>query len=76
VTASAGASENAFGINAGAGLEFTISPKKSYFNLEARLHTPRFKDNNTDAFASPANGGLGNLNGYLYTFTGSILFTW
>lgn len=65
-----------FGFAAGAGLEFAIAPRKTYFQLEGKAHFVRFKDTQSAAFSAPEDGGLPNLSGMLYTFTGSFLFTW
>lgn len=63
----------AFGINAGAGLEFLISHKKAYFDLQAKLHSVNFEDRFDGSFRS---AGINDLTGLFYTFTGSVLFVW
>lgn len=65
-----------FGFSAGAGLEFAIAPRKSYFILEGKAHFVHFKDTQSTVFSNEADGGLPDLTGMLYTFTGSFLFTW
>jgi hypothetical protein len=67
-------SNSAIGFSGGVGLEFALKPKKVYFTTEAKIHMVSFQDNNSTAFQS--SDGLANLNGNLYTFIGSILFTW
>lgn len=67
-------SEGAFGLSAGAGLEFAVKPKKIYFQLEGKIHLATFNDTYTSAFQSTAS--IENLTGFFYTFTGNLLFTW
>ena len=67
-------SDNAVGPCAGAGLEFTLSPRKVYFSTEGKLHFLNYKDTNTTNFQT--NPGLPNLTGVFYTVMGSFLFTW
>ena len=62
--------DSSFGLAAGAGLEFALSPKKAYFNLEAKLHVARFKDSDSKRF------GFDDLGGQFVTVTGGFLFTW
>lgn len=66
-----------FGLNLGAGLEFPIVPKKSYFTFEGRFHSVNFADS-TDGTYSGASSvpRLPDLTGYFYTVVGSVLFTW
>ena len=66
-------SDTAMGISLGAGLEFAISPRKTYFQIEGKIHIIPFKDNTTTLFQSV---GLANLSGNFYTISGNILFTW
>jgi hypothetical protein len=61
------------GICLGVGLEFVISPRKSYFELEGKGHFVTFQDTYTSVFSSV---GIPNLTGNFYTVSGSILFTW
>lgn len=67
--------ETAVGFNLGAGLEFVINPKKTYFNLEAKVHVVDFEDSQSRVGLS---GGteLPNQNGMLFSLMGSFLFTW
>lgn len=67
--------ESSFGMNLGAGLEFTVKPKKTYFNLEARIHSVRFNDDG-DSVALPTGNSLPDRSGLFYSLAGSILFTW
>jgi hypothetical protein len=60
------------GISGGGGLEFAITPKKTYFTVEAKMHVVTFKDTYTTIYQPT----LTNLTGFFYTFSGSILFTW
>lgn len=65
--------DSAFGFLAGAGLEFLLAPKKSYFLLEARLYSVGFKDQFSSA---PAGSGIDDLTGAFFSVTGSVMFTW
>ncbi len=65
--------DTSLGLNAGAGLEFILSPRKTYFEIEAKIHVVSFKDTYTSNFTSM---NLPNLTGNFYTVMGSILFTW
>ena len=65
--------DNSLGVSGGGGLEFAIVPKKTYFELEAKIHVVSFKDTYTTRFQSV---GLPNLTGNFYTVTGNLLFTW
>ncbi len=67
--------DSAFGFSFGGGLEFAISPRKSYFQLEAKGHLVTFKDTYSTAYSgSPYS--LPDLSGLIYTVTGSVMFTW
>lgn len=73
--------DHSFGFNVGGGFEFIVKPKKTYFNLEAKLHSVSFSNTSTDvglSGAKDANGKQPSLNaeGMFFTITGSILFTW
>lgn len=65
--------DSAFGFLVGAGLEFLLAPKKSYFLLEARLYGVGFKDQFSSA---PAGSGIDDLTGAFFSITGSVMFTW
>lgn len=66
--------DSTFSANFGAGLEFPISHKKTYFILEAKYHTQNFLDTNEPKFATTK--GIADLSGGFITFVGNILFTW
>ena len=66
--------DSTFSVNLGAGLEFPISYKKSYFILEGRYHTQSFTDTTETRFQSSKN--LSDLSGGFFTLMGHILFTW
>ncbi len=66
--------DSTFSVNAGAGLEFPISYKKTYFILEGRYHTQNFTDTNETKFQS--SKGINDLSGGFFTFMAHILFTW
>lgn len=59
------------GISGGAGFEFVVSPKKTYFELEFKANLVTFRDTFTTLYPN-----LANLTGNFYTITGSLLFTW
>lgn len=65
--------DSRFGVDTGAGIEFPISAKKTYFSLDGRFHWVKFKDS---GYSGLDSFGIPNLNGYFYTVTGSLLFTW
>lgn len=58
----------------GAGLEFPIAYKKTYFTLEGKMITAAFKDSTTDKYQGDLN--IPDLSGVFYTVIGSVLFTW
>jgi hypothetical protein len=66
-------SNSGLGLSLGAGLEFVISPKKTYIEIEGKVHFVRFKDTYTTLFSSQ---GLPNLTGNLYTVNCNLLLTW
>lgn len=65
--------DSSFALSAGAGLEFVVSPRKTYFELEALAHMPNFQDSYTTIYSTQ---GIADLTGTFYTITGNILFTW
>ncbi len=69
-------SDNEFGFGLGAGLEFLISPKKTYFQLEGRMYFVGYEDQFSSRFNTSAAGNIPDLTGNFYTITGSVLFTW
>lgn len=66
-------SETSFALCAGGGLEFTISPRRSFFELEGKVQYARYVDTATQVYS---NLGIDDLTGLFYTVTGNILFTW
>ena len=62
------------GMSVGGGLEFTVSPKKTYLQLEARYHIVTFKDTYDESFSTSNN--VPDLTGAFYTFNVNVLFTW
>lgn len=66
--------DGALGISMGAGVEFVLSPRRSYLQLEGRLHSINFKDTRTDRFLD-ANG-LDDLTGMFYSAGLNLLFTY
>ncbi len=65
--------DNAFGLGTGGGLEFVLSPRKSFLQIDGKLHMVSFIDVDTTRFTGD---GLDDLSGYFYTITTSIMFTW
>ena len=68
-------SESSFGFNAGLGLEFLIQHRKTYFQLEGRLHFVNYPDTYSSRFLN-TSAAIPDLTGAFYTFTGAFLFTW
>ncbi|MBU6375091.1 MAG: outer membrane beta-barrel protein [Bdellovibrionales bacterium] len=58
----------------GAGLEFTLNPRRTYFYLSGKYHLSRFADSSTTKFQ--ASDGIDDLSGHLFDFTMGFLFTW
>lgn len=71
-TTQVGDQDASLGISGGAGFEFVVNPKKTYFELEVKANLVTFKDTFTTLYAP----SLPNLTGNFYTITGSLLFTW
>jgi opacity protein-like surface antigen len=65
-------SDSTLYLTAGAGLEFAIKPRKTYFEVEGRIMSATFKDTNDQ---DPTRG-LNDLSGMFYSVTGTFLFTW
>ncbi len=64
----------ALGISGGAGLEFTLIPKKTYLAFEAKYHWITFADTQTQDFQKALN--IPDLTGGFYTLQMSVLLTW
>ena len=70
-------SETSVGFDLGAGLEFTLSPRKSYFELEGKVNLVNFNDTYTQKYqGSNSSPQLQDLTGAFLTLTASLLFTW
>ncbi len=65
--------DSSVGVSAGVGLEFTMSPRKLYFEIEGKIHLVNFKDTFLATYQSM---GLADMTGNFYTITGNVLFTW
>lgn len=65
--------DSKFGTTFGAGFEFVVKPRRTYFNIEARYHIVRFSDSNTSNFNSD---GYPDLEGNFYNIVFAMLFTW
>lgn len=68
-------SDSALFLTAGAGLEFAIKPRKTYFELEGRVMSATFKDTNS-IYTDTSGSSLSDLGGMFYSVTGTFLFTW
>jgi hypothetical protein len=64
--------DSTFSLDFGAGLEFPIVYKKTYFNLEALYHTQSFMD--TDDSGNPGN--IPDRSGGFLTLLGHFMFVW
>ena len=65
-------SDSSFSVSVGAGLEFPITYKKTYFILESRYSTQSFADTTTSLFKSRVD----NLNGGFVSLLGHFMLTW
>lgn len=65
--------DSALGFAMGAGLEFAISPHKTYFELEGKVNFVTFHDTYTTIYQS---AGIPDMTGQFYTVIGSVLITW
>jgi hypothetical protein len=65
--------ENAFGFNFGAGLEFTLQPKKSFLQIEGMMHLVQFGDHFDTKFRS---AGINDRSGAWVSVIAALLFTW
>jgi hypothetical protein len=68
-------SDSALYLSGGAGLEFAIKPRKTYFELEGRVMSATFKDTNS-IYQSASGSNLNDLSGMFYSVSGTFLFTW
>jgi len=64
--------DSSVGMLVGAGLEFTVSPKKVYFYLQGTFEMVTFKDTNTDIYQPQ----IADMTGNFYSFSAGMLFTW
>lgn len=65
--------ENAFGLNAGAGLELTLKPKKVYLQIEGLAHMIQFRDQFSTKFKS---AGIPDRTGTWIVGTVALMWTW
>jgi hypothetical protein len=70
--------DSTYGLGAGGGLEFTISPQNTYLTMELRGFHIAYNDMRTDRFQSstPNKPNIQDLSGLFFTFTMNLLFTW
>jgi hypothetical protein len=66
------------GFGLGAGLEFPIELKESYWGIEFLVHTVNFIDKNTTKLQASNTGGYGfdDLGGNVYSLMVSYVFNW
>lgn len=67
--------ETSMGLSAGAGLEFVLKPKKTYFNIESKVHIVSFEDTG-EAIELSSGQEIPNSSGMFWSLVGSFLFTW
>ena len=67
--------QSVFGLAAGGGLEFVLKPKKTYFNIESKIHVVNFEDN-AQPIELSSGQEIPNSNGLFWSLVGSFLFTW
>jgi hypothetical protein len=70
---SAGGADSTFSVGLGAGLEFPISYRKTYFTLQGKYNTQSFADTVTTNFQSQ---GAPDLSGGFFSLSGGLLFVW
>lgn len=63
--------DNAFGVSAGGGVEFTLKPRKTSLGFEGRIHELFFKDRAQQTYAPV---GVEDTTGAMYSMTTSIIF--
>jgi len=63
--------DNAFAMSAGAGLEFTIKPRKTSLGVEGRVHQFFFKDRFAETYLQ---SGIQDTTGAMYSMITSIIF--
>jgi hypothetical protein len=66
---------NAVGFSFGGGLEFPLKPKKSYLNLETKLHAVSFDDTGLP-LTTESGRVLSDTGGMFFTIMMSVLFTY
>lgn len=71
-TGGGGSPDSTLTVNFGAGFEFPISHKKTYFLLDVRYWTQEFQDSGTDEFAPRA----ADLSGGFVSLLAHLMFTW
>jgi hypothetical protein len=65
--------DSALAMSVGGGLEFVVSPRRTYLEIEGKASFPTFQDSSTTAYQAV---GIDDLTGIFYTFSASMLFTW
>jgi opacity protein-like surface antigen len=68
------ANDSSVGLSLGAGLEFVVTPRSSYFYVATKLHFVNFSDTFTTLYQTDL--GLADLTGQFITTTAGFLFTW
>jgi hypothetical protein len=65
--------ESTFGFTAGAGLELTLKPKRTFLTIDGMIHVTQFADQFDTKFQ---NAGIEDRSGSWLTGTISIMWTW
>ena len=65
--------DSSAGLSLGAGLEFVVKPRATFFYVATKLHLVTFSDTSTTQYQTE---GLENLAGQFITTTAGFLFTW
>jgi hypothetical protein len=68
--------DSTLSVSVGAGLEFPIVYKKTYFSLEARYSTESFSDATTVDQSITTARGLTDLSGGFFSAIGQFMFVW
>ncbi len=68
--------DTSFGFCLGGGLEFTLKPRRNYFQIEGKVHFVRNRDTNSDRFKDDGINNIEDTQGQIYTVTGNFVFTW
>lgn len=62
------------GVSVGVGLEFIVAPKKTYLEIEGKMHIVNFADSGSNLYQT--TNQIPNLSGNFWTISSNLLFTW